>query len=72
MLSLHIYFLISCHKGRSTAKLLYQHTEHIPEQPDDVEMKIVLKNTAVKNANIHAATGGYMRPLWNLDFFSHR
>ena len=50
----------------STAKILYQHTERIPEHPDNVEMKVVLKNIAVKNASM--LLPGDMRPSWNLEF----
>ena len=63
---IHISSVREAFTAASTAKILYQHTERIPEHPDDVEMKAVLKNIAVKNANM--LLPGDMRPSWNLEF----
>ena len=56
---IHISSVREAFTAASTAKILYQHTERIPEHPDDVEIKAVLKNIAVKNANMLLYTWGY-------------
>jgi len=38
--------------AKSTAFLLYNYTEAIPEQPDDEQLKIVMQQIAEKNASI--------------------
>ena len=38
--------------AKSTAFLLYNYTEAIPEQPDDEQLKIVMQQIAEENASI--------------------
>ena len=55
--------------AQSTTSLLYNHTEAIPEQPDDEELKIVMQQIAEKNASILAPHGKEFNNTWSLEFF---
>ena len=65
---------ICCTEGvdtmaHSTASVLYTHSEAIPEQPVDEELKIVMQQIAEKNASILAPHGKEFNNRWSLEFF---
>jgi len=55
--------------AQSTASLLCNHTEAIPEHPDDEELKIVMQKIAQKNASILAPHEKESNNTWSLEFF---
>lgn len=48
---------------------VYNHTEAIPEQPEDEELKIVMQQIAQKNASILASHDKEFNNTWSLEFF---
>ena len=55
--------------AQSTASLLCNHTEAIPEHPDDEELKIVMQKIAQKNASILSPHEKESKNSWSLELF---